>query len=591
MKADIIIKNVNIFNPYFKKFIPGDVAILNGYFLHIGEINGNELTAKQVIDGRGQYMIPGLIDIHMHIESSMTTPFQFSQAVIPHGVTTVVADPHEIANVFGIEGIKAFLSDNANTELDIFYGIPSSVPSTSPKLETTGGIIGEEEVDELLSYDKVLCLGEVMNFKDLIGDEASLINKIIKITKEKKSHIPIEGHCPKIEGLDLSRYLYAGVDGDHTQQTVKSLEEKIRNGMFIEIQEKSMNQDNMNYLIGNELYEHFCLVTDDTMADRLPKGHLNRLVKKAVELGMKPEMAIYTATFTPARRMGLRDRGSIAPGKLADFVLLKNIEKFSISRVYKRGKIVFDGKVEYKDSKSIFPEYFYKSIKLNKLAAEDFDVKVLANLSEIKCRVMEVSSNTTFTEETELVVKVRDNKLCWQEGDCCLITVFDRYGEVGGRAFGLVRGSIIKEGAVATSWAHDHHNVMVMGRNLEDMVSAVNWIIENQGGYCVVKNGKVLGALELPVGGIISEERIDVLGEKLNSVREALKTLGYNHHNEIMSFSTLSLPVSPSLKITDKGLIRGKTQEIVSLCQEDVSFGIMSKEPFPGNPSMEVFYE
>lgn len=581
MKADLIIKNVNIFNVYFKKFIPGDVAVLKGRFLHIGEINGEELTAKEVIDGEGQYMIPGLIDIHMHIESSMTTPFQFSQAVTPHGVTTVVADPHEIANVFGIEGIKAFLGDDINTDLDIFYGIPSSVPSTSPRLETTGGIIDEEAVIELLNLDKILCLGEVMNFKELIQDEASLINRIIKIAKDKNSGTPIEGHCPKIEGLDLSRYLYAGVDADHTHQTVKSLEEKIRNGMFMEIQEKSMTLENMSYLIENELYEHFCLVTDDTMADRLTVGHLNRLVKKAMDFGMKPEMAIYTSTFTPARRMGLKDRGAIAPGKVADFVLLRDLREFSISRVYKGGRLVFDGKVEYKVNKSMFPPHFYQSIKLDKLSPEDFDIKAPGDLKEIKCRVMEVCNNATFTEEGSLTVNIRDNKLCWQEEDCCLIAVFNRYGKAESKAFGLVRGTIMKEGAVATSWAHDHHNVMVMGRNIEDILCAVNWVIEKQGGYCAVKDGKILGALELPVGGILSEERIDILGEKLKSVREALKTLGYDHHNEIMSFSTLSLPVSPSLKITDKGLIRVKTQEIVSLyheCHRDVSHNIVQRE-------------
>lgn len=565
MTADLIIRNVNVFNVYFKRFIPGDVAILNGKFLHIGKIKDEELTAKEIIEGKAKYMIPGLIDIHMHIESSMTTPAQFSKAVILHGVTTVVADPHEIANVFGIEGIKTFISDAINTELDIFYGIPSSVPSTSPKLETTGGIIGDEEVVELLNYDKVLCLGEVMNFKDLIGDDASLINRIIKIIKDKKMYIPIEGHCPKIEGLDLSRYLYAGVDGDHTQQTVKSLEEKIMNGMFMEIQEKSMSEENIKYLIENELYEHFCLVTDDTMADRMSVGHLNRLVKKAINMGMKPEMAIYVATYTPSRRMGLRDRGAIAPGKLADFVLLRDIRDFSISDVYKSGKIVSDGKLESKVNSYSFPPHFYQSIKLDRLSEKDFHIMIPENLDEIKCRVMEVSSNTTFTEEGEITIKIRDNKLLWQEEDCCLIAVFNRYGQSEKRAFGIVRGSIIKEGAVATSWAHDHHNLMVMGKNIEDMISAANWIIENQGGYCVIKDGKILGNLELPVGGIISEERMNILEEKLSSVRKGLKTLGYNHHNEIMSFSTLSLPVSPSLKITDKGLIRVKTQEIVSL--------------------------
>jgi adenine deaminase len=247
MQVDLLIKNVKVFNVYMRKFISEDVTVLNEKFFYIGKDNENKLEPKEIIDGKGSYLIPGLIDIHMHIESSMTTPFQFSQAVIPHGVTTVVADPHEIANVFGIEGIKAFIDNDKNVKLDIFYGIPSSVPSTSPHLETTGGIIKEKEVSELLNYNKIKCLGEVMNFKDLIEDEHSVINNIIKIIKEKKPYLPLEGHCPKIEGIELAQYIYRGIDGDHTQQTPKSLEEKIKNGMFVEIQEKSMTQENLNY--------------------------------------------------------------------------------------------------------------------------------------------------------------------------------------------------------------------------------------------------------------------------------------------------------------------------------------------------------
>ena len=318
MEVQLIIKNLNVYNSYFKKFIQGDVVINDGKFLHIGSNYEERLTSKNIIDGNNKYMIPGLIDIHMHIESSMTIPSEFSKAAIKQGVTTVVADPHEIANVFGIEGIKEFIK--SKEKLDIFYGIPSSVPSTCNDLETTGGEITVNEVEELLSYENIICLGEVMNFKDLIEDENSAINNIINISKDKK--IPLEGHCPKIDGVDLSFYIYRGVDGDHTQQSVASLEEKIRNGMFIEMQHKSMTTENIKFLVENNLYEHFALATDDVMADKLTKGHLNELVKEAVKLGMTIENAIYVATYTPAKRMRLFDRGTIAPGKIADFILL-----------------------------------------------------------------------------------------------------------------------------------------------------------------------------------------------------------------------------------------------------------------------------
>ena len=568
MEVQLIIKNLNVYNSYFKKFIQGDVVINDGKFLHIGSNYEERLTSKNIIDGNNKYMIPGLIDIHMHIESSMTIPSEFSKAAIKQGVTTVVADPHEIANVFGIEGIKEFIK--SKEKLDIFYGIPSSVPSTCNDLETTGGEITVNEVEELLSYENIICLGEVMNFKDLIEDENSAINNIINISKDKK--IPLEGHCPKIDGVDLSFYIYRGVDGDHTQQSVVSLEEKIRNGMFIEMQHKSMTTENIKFLVENNLYEHFALATDDVMADKLTKGHLNELVKEAVKLGMTIENAIYVATYTPAKRMRLFDRGTIAPGKIADFILLDDIKKINIYEVYKNGEVVFNKynglKEEYFMKKSNFHKKFYNSIKFNQITKEHLLVKVPKNHNnnnKVTCRTMNIMKNTTFTEEGEVSLDVVNNLLKWENSDCALIAVFERYGKNNNVAFGLVKGEIIKEGAVATTWAHDHHNVMVMGRNVEDMVLAVNKLIDFNGGYIVVKDNNVLAKLELPIGGIVSDEPIEVVGEKLGEVRSAMKELGYNHMNEIMSFSTLSLPVSPAIKITDKGLIDVKNCKVVSL--------------------------
>lgn len=566
MEVQLIIKNLKVYNSYFKKFIQGDVVINDGKFLHIGNNYEDRLTSKNIIDGNNKYMIPGLIDIHMHIESSMTIPSEFSKAAIKQGVTTVVADPHEIANVFGIEGIKEFIK--SKEKLDIFYGIPSSVPSTSNHLETTGGEITVNEVKELLSYENILCLGEVMNFKDLIEDENSAINNIINVSKDKK--IPLEGHCPKIDGVDLSFYIYRGVDGDHTQQSVASLEEKIKNGMFIEMQHKSMATENIKFLVENSLYEHFALATDDVMADKLTKGHLNELVKEAVNLGMSIENAIYVATYTPAKRMRLFDRGTIAPGKIADFILLDDIEKFDIYEVYKNGEVVFNKhnglKEEHFMKKSNFDKKFYNSIKLNQITKENLLVKVSQKYNnKVICRTMNVMKNTTFTEEGEISLEVVNGILKWENSNCALIAVFERYGKSNNIAFGLVQGEIIKEGAVATTWAHDNHNVMVMGRNVEDMVLAVNSLIDFNGGYIVVKDNNVLAKLELPIGGIVSDEPIEVVGEKLGKVRAAMKELGYNHMNEIMSFSTLSLPVSPAIKITDKGLIDVKKCKVVSL--------------------------
>lgn len=502
----------------------------------------------------------------MHIESSMTTPLEFAKAVAAHGVTTVVADPHEIANVFGLEGIEAMNAVKCKDLVDIFYGIPSSVPSTSFSLETSGSSIDVEDVEKLLHMEDIVCLGEVMNFKDLVQNKNSKINNIINLIKEKKPNLLIEGHCPKISGLELSKYIYSGVDADHTQQTVQSLEEKIQNGMFMEIQEKSMTKENIEYLIENNLFEHFCFVTDDTMADKLLHSQLNGFVKKAISMCMPPEMAVYAATYTPARRMGLADRGSIAPGKKADFILLGDIKAFTVEAVYKNGtEITRETINKYSRSIHKFPSHFYNSVKLQRLSASDFNVAAPVNEKSVMCRIMKVQSDSTFTEEIHDNILVDNGLLKWKESDYCLISLFERYNKNSSRAYGLVGGDIINRGAVASTYAHDSHNLMVLGKSAEDMALAANWVIENNGGICVANQGRIIASLELPVGGILSEEPIAVLADKLQSVRDALKALGYNHNNEIMSLSTLSLPVSPALKISDKGLIRVKDQELVSL--------------------------
>lgn len=356
MNYDMIIQNCKVYNSFTKSFEYTDVAVKNGIFTHIEK--NIMLDNTYVVDGKGKYMIPGLVDIHMHIESSMSIPSRFSDAVLAHGTTSVVADPHEIANVFGREGILSFLSQD--TLLDIFYGIPSSVPSTNSNLETTGGAIGIEEVKELLMNNKIVCLGEVMNFYDVCYEPESLSAKIIGICKKLRPILPLEGHCPKIKGRELSNFISKGISADHTHQTKESVIEKITNGMFLEIQGKSMTQEVLETLIEHDFYEYFCFVTDDVMADHLRYGHLNTLVQKAIEMGMKPEMAIYCATFTPARRMHLEDRGTIAPGRIADFIMLDDIYKFHITDVYKNGKKVIKTK---KETKKQFPEHFYQSIQ------------------------------------------------------------------------------------------------------------------------------------------------------------------------------------------------------------------------------------
>lgn len=557
MNFDRIIRNAKVYNTYMQSFINADVAIKDGKFVRIAEHLACDDV--EIIDAKGCYMIPGLVDIHMHIESSMSIPSQFSDAVLPHGTTSVVADPHEIANVFGLEGILSFLS--TETELDIFYGIPSSVPSTNPNLETTGGTIGVEEVKELLVDNRIICLGEVMNFHDVCYEPSSLSAKIIKTCREIRPQMPLEGHCPKVSGQKLADFLSQGIWGDHTHQSAQSVVEKITNGMFLEIQRKSMTSDVMQTLMNHQFYEYFCFVTDDVMADHLRYGHLNRLVEKAIQMGMPPEKAIYCATFTPARHMHLHDRGVIAPGRIADFIFLDDLSSFHIKEVYKCGK-----KVEKKrnDDKIKFPKHFYHSLQCRKAIKEDFLIP--AQGKRALCNIMSIEPHSTFTTHKKEWFPIHDGYV--DKSDCALLTIFERYGKHGGISHGFVENAINGKGAIATSWAHDHHNVMVLGTDVEDMLLAQHTLLEMQGGFVVVKNHQIIAQAALEIGGIVSAKSIEELGEDIAAVRKGMQELGYLHDNEIMSMSTLSLLVSPQLKMSDRGMIDTETQEIVPLVEE-----------------------
>lgn len=571
MNIDLLIKNVEVFNSYFKKFIKAHVAILDGKFLYIGNKDINTLNPTKVIDGKGKYLVPGLIDIHMHIESSMATPIPFSKELIKNGVTTIVSEPHEIANVFGIAGVKEMINAAKECVIDIFYGVPSSVPSTSLKIETVGEEIGLEELKELMKEEKIICLGEVMNYMDVINNPDSKSNQFIQYVKNNYPNHAIEGHCPKLIGLDLAKFIFCGVDSDHTEHDITEIKERILNGMFIEIQEKTMTREIINFLVENELYEHFSFVTDDVMADFLvDDGHLNKLVKKAISFGMSPENAIYVTTFTPARRMKLHDRGSISPGKRADFILLDDLKNFTISHTFKDGKEVYnkDGKYVLKENEYTFPDEFYKSVHLSAIQREALQIKVKGEKRKVKCRIIEVKDKSTFTKEIFDNLNVVDGLVDWENSPYCLIAVFERHGKNNNVALGLVTGDVIKQGSVATTYAHDHHNLLVIGKNIEDMLKAANSVIESQGGYCVVENGKVIARIELPVAGILSERSMKEIGQNVYEVRKAMAKLGYNHYNPIMSLSTICLPVSPELKITDKGLIRVTTGEILDVISE-----------------------
>ncbi|WP_443863465.1 adenine deaminase [Fusobacterium ulcerans] len=568
MKIDLLIKNVKIYNSYLKKFKEANVAILDKKILHVDTKKEIEFDAEKIIDGKNQYMVPGLIDIHMHIESSMMTPAPFCHQLAKNGVTTIVAEPHEIANVFGDRGIYAMIKAEDNIDTSIFYGIPSSVPSTSEELETTGAVIDCEGMKKIAENPNVICVGEVMNYRKVIVDDTLEICRFIEYVKKEKPTYAIEGHCPKLLDLELSKFLYLGINGDHTEHTMEEFKQRFENGMFVEIQAKSIEKELIDYIKENNLYEHFSFVTDDVMADTfLNEGHLNVVMKKAVKEGLRIEDAIYSATYTPARRMHLLDRGVLAPGKKADFLFVEDLEKFEIKNTFIDGKEVYNSSEEkkYIPTTYRFPEDFYRSVHVKNIKAEDIKIPVETTEKEVMCRVIEVSDGSTRTKELIRPVPVKDGYLDWENSEYCLIAVFERHGKNGNIGFGLVTGDSIKKGAIATTYAHDHHNLMVIGKTAVDIIKAANRIIEIQGGICAVENGNILAEVELPVAGILSEKSVEELGKEVEKLRGAMKALGYKHYNPIMSLCTLSLPVSPALKITDKGLIDVAESKVVSL--------------------------
>lgn len=568
MKVDLLVKNVKVFNSYLKKFKDGNVAILNNKFLYIDNNKNIEFEASSTIDGKNQYMIPGFIDIHMHIESSMMTPAPFCHHLSKNGVTTIVAEPHEIANVFGKKGIEAMIAAENSINTSIFYGIPSSVPSTSPDLETTGAILDFEEMKNLTSNPKVICIGEIMNYRKIIVDNSLDICKFIEYVKKNKPQYAIEGHCPKLLDLDLAKFLYLGINGDHTEHTFEEFVQRFENGMFMELQAKSISSELINYIKENNLYEHFAFVTDDTMPDTfLHKGHLNVVIKKAIQAGINIENAIYCATFTPARRMNLHDRGVIATGKKADFLLIDNLKNLHITQTFIDGKEVYNinSEAKYIPTDYKFPEEFYQSVRVEKINEDIFQIPVNNKENEVNCRIIKVIDGSTRTTEIIEKLNVKNGYLDWENSPYMLIAVFERHGKNGNIGFGLVTGDCIKNGAIATTYAHDHHNLMVIGKNIKDMTKTINRIIELQGGICCVENEEILAEVPLPVAGILSEKTVQELGKEVEILREKMSQLGYKHYNPIMSLCTLSLPVSPALKITDKGLIDVNQGKIVNL--------------------------
>ncbi len=582
MHADLLFTNANLYNVFLKCWSIEDVAVLHGRILHVGDAQYVGITSDAIVDCKGAPLIPGMIDIHLHVESTLCVPYTFGIAVLQHGITTVVSEPHEMANIFGRKGIEEMIHASQNTAIDVFYGVPSSVPSTNPELETTGGTIDVTDLKALMrtGTPEVICLGEIMNystlieqFEALVADPSSMkVTEMLDFMRLKNPLAAIEGHCPSIIGLDLSKLLYFGIDSDHCKQDLDGMQQRFKNGMFVEIQAKSVEPDIIQYLQEEQVDGLWSFVTDDVPPDVLQhKGHLDHVVRLAMQCGLSLEKAIIATSHAPAVRMGLRDRGTISPGKIADLILLgDNSADFPIQAVYKRGKHHTDVAIESKPYQ--FPAEFTDSIRISpesdfspifKISVQD----ATPQTQKAKALIMHKSSESTYTTPTYRQIAVKNGLLDWQSPDAQvnLVIVINRYTEKLQYSQGLLDGDKITGGAFCSTYAHDHHNILVLGDNPKDMQMALSWVLDQKGGMCTVSQGIVTTSVPLPIGGILSEEPMHILADSVCAVQQELHERGIHHENPIMSLCTITLPVSPAIKITDKGLIEVATGKMLPL--------------------------
>jgi adenine deaminase len=560
--ADLVIRDVRLVNTLTAEIYPAQIAVAAGLVAAVRGAEEEPFDGEAATDGRGRFAVPGLIDSHLHIESSMVLPPAFAAAVVPRGVTTIIADPHEIGNVLGLEGVDILRNAARGLPMDVFFQVPSCVPA-SP-LETAGAEIGPDEVRRMLADDDVLAVGEMMDFPGVVAGEG----RTAAILREALRHdAVIEGHAPNLTGGALAAYVAGGVTSDHTYVTPALAVERLRSGVTLQIQRKTLSADTLREAAARARSLNLCLVTDDVMPDDLLRlGHLDALVREAMGLGLDPVEAIRAATLAPARRMRLADRGAIAPGLVADIVLTESLEAFAADEVFYRGRLVARrGALLEPARRASTPPAARATVRIGPPPLEAFRVTAPAGAGDsVRVRVMGMRPDTTYTDALTETLAVRGGRVAWEASELCLAAVFERHGRAGTTGYGFVDGAL-RDGAVAMTWAHDSHNLLVLGRDPRDMAAAARWIVERQGGMAAARGGAVIAGVPMPVAGILSEGDVPEVARDLAAFREAVAALGFVHASPIMALGVLPLAVSPALKITDRGLVDVARGEVVPL--------------------------
>lgn len=537
-KADLVLKNAKYLNVFSNEFLCGDIAVANGLIAGVGKYDG-----KTEINVSGKLVLPGFIDAHIHLESSMVTPAEFAKAVVAHGTTTVITDPHEITNVMGIDGVEYMIQASQNLPIDVHFMMPSCVPAT--EIDESGAELDCKDIDLYLDNKKVLGLAEMMNYVGVINGDKNVLSKIVT---SQAHHKKIDGHAPELSGNDLNAYIAAGVYSDHECSTFENALEKLRKGQFIMIREGTAahNLKALMPLLTQQYYSRCMFATDDKHpSDLLYGGHIDYIVKQALKNGADPIVALKTATHHAARYFLLNNKGAIASGYLADIVVVNNLEDFNVETVFKCGKLVFDGEVKDFSAPTVdekLAEKCFDTFHLDSVTPSSFKV-------DGKLGLIGLVGGELLTRNLGTADKID------VENDILKIACIERHKGTNHIGVGYVKGYSLKSGAVATSVAHDSHNIITVGCNDDDIAVAVNAIKDSKGGIAVVENGKIKALLELPIAGLMSDEPLTTVNEKLENAKSSAYELGADKSiDPFMTLSFLSLPVIPSLRITTKGV-------------------------------------
>ena len=546
--ADLVLKNATFVNVFSNELSTMDIAVAEGLIVGMGSYQG-----RSEVDCTGKIVLPGFLDAHIHLESSLVSPTEFVKAVLPHGTTTVVTDPHEIANVMGTDGIEYMLQATEDLPVDVRFMLPSCVPATP--LDESGAILDYRAIDSFYDHPRVQGLAEMMNFVGAINGDEQTVEKIVAA---QAHHKKIDGHAPDLQGNDLNAYIAAGVYSDHECHDVKDAIAKLERGQFIMIREgtAARNLEALMPLLTGKYADRCMFCTDDKHPnDLLEKGHIDYIVKKAISLGADPIPAVKVACHNAARYFLLNNRGGISPGYLADFVIIDNFQNFNIEQVYKKGVLMVDhGEIQDFPSPEIEPylvERAHKTFHVAALTAEDFaEKRPRGIIGMVDGEITTVDAG--YSDRIDV------------EYDVLKIAVVERHKNTHHIGIGYIQGYGLKSGAVATSISHDSHNIIVVGTNETDMAAAVNRVVELNGGIVVWDGGQSVAEVPLAIAGIMSDEPLVTVNEKLETAKDAAHKLGVNPGiDPFMTLSFMALPVIPSLRITTRGVFDVTTQSYV----------------------------